>query len=259
MLEQSSATLAMGTVQKRMAAFERYLTMDASSEIGRQRVQGFRTALPKRTPIGWHDAGISVPGMRKKRRMPGPTPTVQALRKILAAGTARSLASGAIAALACFSGLEVSEILQLRWRDLTWRDDGGSPYWDVTVLRCGRQTTIFVVGEGARTLLRHGLLSGLERDAFVLQGRFEGTPLSERAFRNALKVICAQVGWGQATRSQLIDTLAAWLRDEGFDDHTIRVILGRRRAASIDRMLHRHKQLEAQTTIDSAAALRRDS
>ena len=65
--------------------------------------------------------------------MPGPTPTIEALEQILEAGTSRSLASGAIAALACFSGLEVHEILQLRWKDLEWRDDGRTSYWELRV------------------------------------------------------------------------------------------------------------------------------
>ncbi len=259
LIEQAGMSLAVSTVQTRLRAFQRFLMMAASSDLGKRRVRAFRAALPKKTPRGWHDAGVSVPGTRARRRMPGPTPTIQALEQILEVGTSRSPASGAIAALACFSGLDVKEILQLHWQDLTWRDDGGSPYWELKILRRSHKTPVFVVGAGGQALLRHGLSSGLERDAFVLQGRISGTPLSERAFRNDLRTTCSQAGWPKATRPQLIAAFAAWLRDKGLDDHSIRMSLGRRRAASIDRMLHRHNQLEAQTLIDSAAARRRHS
>ena len=191
--------------------------------------------------------------------MPGPTPTIQALEEILEVGMSRSTSSGAIAALACFSGLDAKEILQLRWKNLTWRDDGRSAYWELMVPQRGRKTTVFVVGPGGQPLLRHGLSSRLEREAFVLAGRMPGTPLSERAFRNDLRITCSQAGWPKATRPQLIAAFAAWLRDKGLDDHSIRVTFGKRRAISIDRMLHRHQQLEAQTLIDSAAAGRRHS
>ena len=176
--------------------------------------------------------------------MPGPTPTIADLERILEAVTRRSLDSGAIASLACFSEVDEKEILQLRWKDLEWRDDGISSYWELRILRRGRKTRVFVVSPGAQPLLRHGLSSGLERDAFVLQGRMPGTPLSERAFCNDLRITCCQAGWPKATRPQLISAFAAWLHDKGMDDHDIRMTLGRRRAVSIDRMMRWHKQLE---------------
>lgn len=246
LIERASSSLGQSTVQTRIRAFQRFLMMGVSDYLGRQRIQVFRSALPRKTPKGWHDAGISVPGQRTRRHMPGPTPTVEALEQILAAGMKRSLASGAIAALACFSGLDVKEMLELRWRDLTWRDAASSPYWELNVLRRGHKTTLFVVAPGAHALLRHGLSSGLEREAFVLPGRIQGTHLSETALGNDLRLSCSLAGWPKVTRPQLIATLAAWLKAKGLDDHSIRLTLGRRRAASIDRMLYRYNQLEAQ-------------
>ena len=257
LIERASASLGLSTVQTRIRAFQRFLMMGVSPYLGRQRVQAFRAALPKRTPRGWHDAGLSVPGARTRRRMPGPTPTVEGLAQILEAGARRSISSGAIAALACFSGLDVKEMLELRWQDLTWRDDEASPYWETKFRRRGHKTTVFVVGAGAQALLKHGLSSGLERDALVLTGRVPGSRLSERALRNELRASCTLAGWPKVTRPQLISTLAAWLRDKGIDDHSIRLTLGRRRAASIDRMLHRHNQLEAQAYIDGAIVRQR--
>jgi len=257
LVELAGEGLGLSTIQTRVRAFQRFLMMGVSDYLGRQKVQVFRAALPRKTPKDWHDAGISAPGSRTRRRMPGPTPTAEALPEILEAGMAKSLASGAVAALVCFSGLDVKEMLELHWQDLTWRDDEGSPHWEVKVIRRGHEATLFVVGPGAHALLRHGLSSGLQRDAFVLTGRARGTALSERALRYDLRASCGAAGWPRATRPQLIATLAAWLRDKGIDDHSIRLTLGRRRAASIDRMLHRQNQLDAQTLVDSAVAQRR--
>jgi integrase len=252
LIEVAAVGLAQSTVLTRIRAFQRFLLMGVSDYIGRQRVQAFRSAMPRKASRGWYDAGISVPGDKKRRRMPGPTPTPAALEQILTAGINRSLASGAIAALACFSGLDVKEMLDLRWRDLMWRDAMGSPYWEISVLRRSHKTTVFVMGPGAHAILRYGLSSGLQREAFVLPGRAPGTHLSETALGNDLKRSCSLAGWPTATRPQLISVFAAWLRGHGFDDHSIRLTLGRRRAASVDRLLHRQDQIDAQVLTDTA-------
>jgi integrase len=252
LIERAGQTLSLSTVLTRVRAFQRFLMMGVSPYLGRQRVEAFRSALPKKASRGWHDAGVSPAGARTRRRMPGPTPTIDALEAIVEAGLARSLRSAALASLACFSGLDVKEMRELRWRDLHWHDDGASPYWEVKVRRRGHRTSVFVVGPGAKALLKHGLSSGLDRDSYVLQGRDSGEPLSERALRDDLKQTCASAGWPRSTRPQLLSAFAAWLRSRGFDDHSIRLTIGRRRAATVDRMLHRQTQLEAQEAIDAA-------
>jgi integrase len=252
LIEQAGQSLSLSTILTRIRAFERFLMMGASPYLGRQRVEAFRAALPKKASRGWHEAGVSPAGTRTRKRMPGPTPTLEALEAIVEAGLSRSLRSGAVAALACFSGLDVKEMRELRWRDLHWHDNGASPYWEVKVRRRGHRATVFVVGLGAKALLKHGLSSGLDRDASVLRGRESGEPLSERALRDDLKHTCASAGWPRATRPQLLSAFAAWLRSCGFDDHSIRLTVGRRRAATVDRLLHRQTQLEAQEAIDAA-------
>ena len=252
LIEKASKGLGMATVLTRIRAFQRFLMMGVSPYLGRQRVRMFQAALPKKAVKGWYDAGVSVPGSRSRRRMPGPTPTADALEHILNAGITRTPISGAIAALACFSGLDVKEMCELKWRDLTWHDDGLTPYWEAKVMRRGHRVTVFVVGPGAQSLLKHGLASGLDRDAFLLRGRASDAGLSERALRDSLRASCVLAGWPKATRPQLVATLAAWLRSMDFDDHSIRLVLGRRRAASIDRMLHQHDQLHAQEALDAA-------
>jgi integrase len=151
--------------------------------------------------------------------MPGPTLTAQACEAILEAGVRISVEQAARVALSCFSGLEIAEILALRWRDLQWCE-GVSLIWQTKVRRKGRLTTLYVVGPGARALLRFGIDSLLEKNAYVLRGR-DGGPLAERAYRDSLKAACRAAGWPRATRAQLASALAAWLQSRGMDDHAI--------------------------------------
>jgi integrase len=252
LIEAASASLGRSTILTRIRAFQRFLMMGASPNLGRQKVEEFRAAFPQGRSRGWFDSGMSQPGRKSRRRMPGPTPGADAVEAILDAGAAMCRVDGAKAALTCFSGLEVLEILRLRWRDLTWHEEG-SPYWQTKVRRHGHLTSVFIVGPGASALLQVCLASGLDKDAYVLRGR-GGGPLSERAFRDSLKSICSAAGWPKATRVQLLSAFAVWLRKHGTDDHSIRLLLGRRHAATVDRLLLKHDQLAAQDAFDQASS-----
>ena len=252
LMEGRVSPLTLPTAQTRIRAFQRLLMMGVPDSIGRERVAAFRAALPRKDSKGWHDAGISLPGLRTRSKMPGPTPAPEDIERIIAIAAKRSPTSGAVAALACFSGLDVQTIVNLRWKDLTWQDHGQAPYWEVLCERRGRRVCCYIVGPGVGTLLRWGLATGLEREAYVFHGRESGSGLSIRAFRDRLRQVCTAAGWPRATRSQLISALAAWLRQRDMDDHSIRLVLARRRVASVDRMLHKHEQLAAQEQIDRA-------
>jgi integrase len=221
-------------------------------ESGRARIEQFRTCIPSKVSKGWHDAGVSIPGTKNRLRNRAPTPDAAALSAILAVGTSRSLLDGAIAGLGCFSGLELDEISELRWRDVKWQDQSGAPFCEVKVLRSGHRTTCFVMAEGAKALLSYALVSGLQRDAFVFPGRRQGEALSRGAIRDRLRAICRGAGWPGLTRSQLTSAFVLWLRANDLDDHSIRLALGRRRAATVDRLSRNSNSIAAQTFMDTA-------
>ena len=63
--------------------------------------------------------------------------------------------------------------------------------------------------------------------------------------RDRLRHLCEGAGWPGLSRSQLTAAFVLWLREHGFDDHSIRLNLGRRRAATIDRLTRSHESIAA--------------
>ena len=101
---------------------------------GRSWVRVFRNALPKTKSSGWHDSGLSLPGAGRPRPSPAAQRRTRLTLSKLSSGCADitlSSVDGAIAGLACFSGLELDEICELRWSDLTWRDDSDATFCEV--------------------------------------------------------------------------------------------------------------------------------
>lgn len=250
-IEASSDGLHQTTVLTRVRAFEHFLQMGVSRYLGNERVALFRANLPSKQSRGWHDAGVSVPGRKDRKRMPAPTPPPEALATIVERGSAKSDLYGVIAALACFSGLELDEIVALRWHDLSCFDEGVDPFWEARVTRKGKQTRCFVLGPGARPLIRHALRAGRARDSSVLPGRTADGFLSKGAARARLSALCCECGWPGLTRSQLVGAFAEWLRRKGFDDHDIRLTLGRRSVATVDNLLRPYNRLDAQRKVDT--------
>ncbi len=105
---------------------------------------------------------------------------------------------------------------------------------------------------GARPLLSLALKSGLQRDDHVFPGRADSERLSKSAIRDRLRRMCESAGWPGLSRTQLTAAFVLWLREHGFDDHSIRLNLGRRRAATIDRLTRSHESIAAQLSVDAA-------
>ncbi len=141
LIELAGRACGRSTVLTRSRALQRLAMLHLDEGEGRSWVRVFRNALPKTKSSGWHDSGLSLPGAGSRARPLSPTPDPDALEAILRLATSRSLVDGAIAGLACFSGLELDEICELRWADLTWRDDSDATFCEVGVHRRGRRTT----------------------------------------------------------------------------------------------------------------------
>jgi len=182
--------------------------------------------------------------------MPAPTPPPELLTTIVECGAAKSDLDAAIGAMACYSGLELNEMVELRWRDLRCADEGAEPFWEVRLSREGKRTNCFILGPGARPLMRYALRADRSRDAFVLPGRRDGSALSKGAVKARLAALCAELGWSGLTRWQITSAFAEWLRRQGIDDHDIRMTLGRRSVATVDSLLRPYNRLAAQREID---------
>jgi hypothetical protein len=252
LIEAAGPSLSLATVRTRVRAFTNLLKMDTSlaPEAVRERIQSFRDAFPRGASLGWHDSGVSLPGRRSSIRLPGPTPGPSALEDIVRTAESRSALEGALAALLCFSALDLQSIATLRWTDLTWQDEADKPYWTVRSARRNRETELYLVGPGARALLRWALMAGQNRQAFVFAGRRTDSLVSTRALRKRTLKFCTDAGWPRVTRPQLLGAFVGWLSTHGVDDHAIRLTIGRRRVASVDRLRSHSRRIDAQLEID---------
>lgn len=250
LIDAAGKRLSVNTLQARVRAFQHFLRMGVSPFFGKQRIAIFMSAFPAKPSKGWHDLGVSMPGQRARRTMPSPTPSPVVLQQIVEAACQRSRLDGAIAVLACFSGLDLKEIANLRWNDLKWVDQGDSPIWRIAVYREGHRTSCLLAGPGAQPMLQYALASNRSRDALVFPGRADGSALSVVAIQNRLQSMYIEAGTYKLSRWQLVSAFAEWLRRNGLSDHAIRIALGRRRAATVDRLLKPYDRLAAQELID---------
>ena len=252
LIELAGRACRHSTVLTRSRAIQRFAMLQLGDPEGRSWVAAFRASLPKTKSNSWHDSGLSLSGARSRARPRSPTPDPSALEAILRLAVSRSLVDGAIAGLACFSGLELDEICELRWSDVTWRDHSDSTLCEVGVHRRGHRTSCLLVPMGARPLLCLALASGLQRDDYVFPGRADGERLSKSAIRDRLRRICDGAGWPGLSRTQLTAAFVLWLREHGFDDHAVKLVLARRRVATVDRLLRSHASIAAQLSVDAA-------
>ena len=252
LIELAGHSCGHSTVLTRSRAIQRFAMLQLGDAEGRSWVTAFQSFLPKRKSNGWHDSGVSLPGARSRARPRSPTPDPDTLEAVLRLAASRSLVDAAIAGLACFSGLELDEICELRWSDVTWRDDSDSTLCEVRVNRRGHRTTCLIVPMGARPLLSLALASGLQRDDYVFPSRKAGGHLSKSAIRDRLRRMCESAGWPGLSRSQLTAAFVVWLREHGFDDHAVKLVLARRRVATVDRLLRSHASIAAQLSVDAA-------
>lgn len=252
LIEAAGNTLGRSTVQTRIRAVQKLAMINLGEIQGKRWIASFRASLPKRPSRGWHDEGISLPGTPSQPHPHSPTPDPAALETILHLAVRLSQTDAAIAGLACFSGLELDEICGLRWKDVRWTDQRDAAICEVRVQRRGQITTCLILPIGAKPLLSLALASGFQRDAFLFPGRQMDRPLSKGAIRNRLKRLCLHAGWPRLSRTQLCAAFVMWLRGHGYDDHSIRLIIGRRRAATIDRLLRHSTSIAAQLRVDDA-------
>jgi hypothetical protein len=74
-------------------------------------------------------------------------------------------------------------------------------------------------------------------------------PLSLQALRAIVLGRCKEVGFPRATVNDLRAAFAYWLGSQGLSDHETTAVIGLKQVRSLDRLLARHKALDAQRQV----------
>jgi integrase len=157
----------------------------------------------------------------------------------------------AIVALHCFSGLQAGEIAALRRLQVIAEESSGQVI--IEILRAGRFLRLPLPEPAAVPLL--ALLADPEASlheptAYVFRRNKAGDqPLSAQALRAILVHACKQAGLPGVTAADLRAAFAYWLRLQGLSEHEAATVLGLEQARSLDRLLARHKSLDAQRQV----------
>jgi integrase len=213
-------------------------------------------SLPGRTPRDWQSAGTIVAGHPSRRRPLGPTVEPSDLASIVAAVRARTeereRRDRALVALHCYSGVRPEEAMTLRWSQV--HIDADIRQVVIQLPRCGRWVHLLLADPAARLLLAlreatpDGPDSSEERHIFRRRGGTQER-LTPRSIRQIVQRSCRRAGFPLATATDLRAAFAYWLGAQGLSDHEVAAVLGIKQVRSLDRLLARHRALDAQRRV----------
>jgi integrase len=240
-------------------AAQRFVRL-CSGEVDIEDAEHFLAALdrllPARSRRDWHSAGTIVAGTRSRRRPLSPTLEPADLERIVGAAAARTalraLRDWALVALHCYSGLQPDEVVTLRWSQVTV--DPESEGMSILLRRGGHWLRLLVAGPAVAPLLALRWHAQVSVDASAEQYVFRSCvageqALTNRAAREVVRRACKRAGFPLATATDLRAAFAWWLRARGLSDHETAVVLGLHQVRSLDRLLSRHRALDAQRRV----------
>lgn len=207
----------------------------------------------------WHASGALVVGSVSRSRRRIPTLTVGDLARLVQAAGAkkrpwRKTRDRALMALYCYTGLRTEEITHLEWDQVS---RAVLPPGKLTfVIRVQRNSTevILPLAKPAALMIAQ-LANSLGETIGSLSGpvfRSHGESvhaLSYRAARDILRSACQSAGLPMVTAIDLRAACAYWFHSQGWSDHAIADSLGLARVRSVDRLLVRHKAIDAQRIV----------
>ncbi|MBA2453877.1 MAG: site-specific integrase [Chloroflexia bacterium] len=166
----------------------------------------------------------------------------------------RGIRDLAIVALHCFSGLRPEEITALDWDQIEVARQGeGYQALCVAVHRGGQAWTLPLPRHSATALVQ--LADSLDAQIGDLHGPIfkrsasVDQPLSYRAIRDVVGRACDQSGLPIVEAVDLRAAFAHWLGSQGLSDHEVASVLGVQRVRTVDRLLRRHRALDAQRRV----------
>ncbi len=209
--------------------------------------------LPSKGNGSWHDAGTIVAGAKSRRRPRNPTLSPAELKllveKAFPGSNYRDIRNRSLLALHCFTGLHPREIVTLKTRQL-FRDHEPTPML-VEVWRSGRPLRLRIINDAMfhlKTHLANQPPVGPEGYVFP-RGRCDPKPLTSRAVRDTVREACSRVGVPAMTAAELRSAFAYYLRASGLSDHEVASVLGVRKVRTVDRLLARHLEHDAQRRV----------
>lgn len=262
-LREPREPIARSTGRARLVAVQRFLRL-IGPDLGRDPdadLSALDALLPLRRSAGWHAAGVVVAGAGARRRRRGPTLDAADLGRIVAAAAVgrHAVRDRALVALHCFSGLRAEEIVRLRCEDLaTERTANGYDGPTVRVQRNGKELRLPLPGPAAAAVAAQ--VAQLDRRGVAAAGPLfrpyggAGRALGYRAARAILDAACRGAGLPPMDSAELRAACAHWLRIGGLSDHEVVAVLGLARVKSLDRLLLRHRALDAQRVVREALA-----
>jgi integrase len=258
-LLEPSGVIAASTGRCRLVAAQRFVRL-CSGEVHIADAAHFLAALdrllPARSRRDWHSAGTIVAGTRSRRRALSPTLEPADLERIAGAATGRSALRArrdwALVALHCYSGLRPDEVVTLRWSQVTI--DPESEGMSVLLQRSGRWLRLLLAGPAVAPLLALRLQAqaseGVSAEQYVFRSPLGAEhALTSRAAREIVRQACKRAGFPLASATDLRGAFACWLRARGLSDHETAAVLGLHQVRSLDRLLSRHRALDAQRRV----------
>lgn len=259
-LSEPRTSGSRSTTLARLAAFQRFLELLGPS-LGvdpHAAIAALEDLLPGKQSGRWHESGLAVAGTSHRRRRRGPTLNTADLHRIAeAAGLTsdRSRARNvALVALHCFSGLRPAEVSQLLWQDLMAPSTAiGHAELRAMVERSGRRLALRILDPAVEAIemLAHslgGTVRALAGPVFRLSPKSTRS-LSYRAVRDILRKACRGAGLPAVESTELRAAFAYSLRARGLSAPEVAEVLGLERVRSVDRLLRRHRALDAQRRV----------
>jgi integrase len=258
-LLEPSGVIAASTGRCRLVAAQRFVRLcsgDAGIEDAERFLAALDRLLPARTRRDWHSAGTIVAGTPSRRRALSPTLEPADLVRIVGAATARTALRArrdrALVALHCYSGLRPDELVRLRWSQVTI--DPESEGMSILLRRGVHWLHLLLAGPAVAPLLAlrwHAQANvGASAEQYVFRSQIgREQAITNRAAREIVRRACQRAGFPLATATDLRAAFACWLRARGLSDHETAAVLGLHQVRSLDRLLLRHRALDAQRQV----------
>jgi integrase len=215
--------------------------------------------LPRQPSSRWHAAGTLVVGTVRRSQRRTPTLTVADLVGLVdAAGVNkrpwRAARDRALMALYCYTGLRAEDITHLDWDQVMV---AVVPPGKIGLsIRVWRNSTEVVLPLAEPAALEVGNLAasmggtpGSMSGSIICTHGPHARKLSYGAARNIMRATCQAAGLPIVTSADLRAACGYWFHLQGWSDHEIAGILGLARVKSVDRLLSRHKAIDAQRSV----------
>jgi integrase len=142
--------------------------------------------------------------------------------------------------------------MTLRWSQVTV--DPESEGMSILLRRAGRWLRLLLAGPAIAPLLALRLEAqasvSASTEQYVFRSRMSGEQaLTNRTAREIVRRACKRAGFPLATATDLRAAFACWLRARGLSDHETATVLGLHQVRSLDRLLSRHRALDAQRRV----------